>query len=142
MKVTVEATTKEIKKTEKGTVYTGLKLSTGEWVNMGGNHLDLKGKTINITEPKTYGNSKWVNLEKEESEPPRETEYEYEKPGGSTKPPPSPAPRPPRSHKPLAEYLHMMDQLYKQMRTLEIDASARAILVNGALAAWLEGKIT
>jgi hypothetical protein len=140
MEIKVEATTKEVRKTGKGTVYTGVKIEGGGWINIYGNHLGKRGQALLITEPKSYagtGETKWANVVT-----------------GSRSDPPPPSTPPPSAHKEEApdklrgferttqQYLTEMDIIHLHVKKLEPDSpDARAALINNAMTLWTEGKI-
>ncbi len=133
MRVKIEIAAKDLKKTSKGTQYTSLKLSDGTWINMSGDHRELRG-SIDITEPKTYGNQPWAQLEK--PSPSNETETpkgETKDEGLETKP---------GEPKTLNQWWTMVQLIHAKTKTLEPNnPEARAILITAGINAWLDGKI-
>jgi hypothetical protein len=140
MKIQVEATTREVKVNQKGTVYTGIKIQGGDWVNVYGDHRGKKGQIIEITDPKSYagtGDTKWASV--------------------ITSPRPDPPPAPPLPpsatkdeapdklrgfERTLQQYMTTMDILALHIKKLEPDSpEARAALINNAMTLWTDGKI-
>jgi len=156
MKIKVEATTKETKTTRKGSVYTGVKIEGGDWVNIYGNHVGKKGQILNISEPKTYsgtGTTKWAQIESVQSpeqvadSTPRDSSPD----GQKTKPPQEQSrsgpeagisPEPSTSRKTLQQYFITLDLVCLHVKKLEPDSpEARATLINNIMNLWAEGKI-
>ncbi len=135
MRVKVEIVAKDLKKTTKGITYTSLKLSDGSWINMSGDHRNLRG-LINITEPKTFGTQLWAQLEKHE--PSDETESREQTPETGD---PKPEAKTNQS-KSLKETFTMIEILHSKSKTLEpASPEARAILTGAMLSGWFDGKL-
>ncbi len=135
MRVTVEIVAKELKKTAKDIPYTSLKLSDGRWINMSGDHRALRG-SIDITEPKTFGNQLWSKIEK--PEPSEGTERKEQTPETGDQRPEAKT----NQSKSLKETFTMIEILHSKSKTLEpASPEARAILTSAMLSGWLDGKL-
>lgn len=132
MEVKIEAVAKELRHTQGGSPYTGVKIKDGEWINLYGDHRDKKGKTITISEPEKFGQgkSKWARVE-EKKEPAPE----------SPSPPSEEQPRT-DGQKTVGDYLRVMNRMFQHIKSVEPNSpEARAALINTAMIAWTNGKL-
>lgn len=137
MEVKIEATAKELKKTQSEKPYTSAKIN-GEWINLHGDHRDKSGQIITISEPQTFKDRKWAYVQdKKETQPkPPETDPQDPGPIDPTYEPISEGP------KTIAQYITVMNKLYQAVKPLDPDnGEARAALINTAMIAWVNGKI-
>ena len=144
MKIKVEATTKQTRKTSGGSVYTGVKIEDGDWVNVYGNHVGKKGQMLDISEPKCYagtGGTKWASVEKPFAPKEAPLAGQSEAPSPSFDPDTGPGPDT-SPKKTLQQYFVNLDLIYLHVKKLEPDnPEARAMLTNNIMSLWAEGKI-
>jgi hypothetical protein len=143
MKIEIEATTKETKPDKNGKTYTGVKIQGGDWVNIHGDHRGKKGQTINITEPKQYGQSKWAEIEKPQPpEPVPSANNEKENIPEWEKEAPPPSPEQSKKVPTFQQWFIILDMVSLHVKKLEPDSpEARASLTNNVMNQWIEGKI-
>lgn len=137
IKVKIEATAKELKKTQSGKPYTGAKIN-GEWINLHGDHRDKYGQTVTISEPSEFRGTKWAYVQEEKEQPASPPEPDPQDPG-----PTDPTYEPlQEGGKTIAQYIQVMNRIYQAVKPLEIEnGEARAALINTAMIAWTNGKI-
>lgn len=102
--------------------YTNIKTESG-FINVWGDHLAEKGKTLNITEPEIFGKSKWAKIDK--ASPTKKSEEKHD---GITK----------------QDYFNFLDAVWDHVAKLEPEPEAfdaRSALVNTAMIAFSNGKI-
>lgn len=130
MEIKVEATAKDLRHTQAGAPYTGVKVQgTDTWINLWGDHRDKKGETIIISEPEKAGGSQWAKVIERQEEP-------KPKPEAIRNGPSIPG------QKTVKDYIHVMSEVYQHIRLIEpSDAGARASLINTLMISWSNGKI-
>lgn len=139
MEVKIEVAAKELKQTQSGKPFTPVKINE-EWINLFGDHRDKQGQTITISEPSDFKGTKWAYVQNKKK-PPAESPPPSE-PGDPALTEPIYEPIQ-DDHKTIAQYITVMNKFYQAIKALEPDSGeARAALINTAMIAWANGKIT
>jgi hypothetical protein len=101
--------------------YTNIKTQSG-YINVWGDHLAEKGKTITITEPEKFGKSLWARIDKTKPEPKPEPQKHI----GIT----------------ISDYERFVERLHPWVLSLEPNSpEARAQMIDTAVIAFSNGKI-
>lgn len=138
MEVKIEVAAKDLMQTQSGKPYTCVKINE-EWINLRGDHRSKEGQTITISEPQLFKDKKWAYVQEKKETLSKPPEPDSQDPGL-----PDPIYEPIQGdHKTIAQYITVMNKFYQAIKALEPDnGEARAALINTAMIAWANGKIT